>query len=67
MIVDLVLESVTSVLAFKVEHLYSFIILKGESKVENRNQREQQTKLNIMSHYEGLKEESIKSKFDLYP
>ena len=66
-VVGLVPKSITLVLAFKVEHLSSTIILTGESKVEIENQKEKQTDLNIMSHYEGIKEEPIKYIFDLYP
>ena len=49
MSVDSGQENVIPVPTFKVEHSPLSVVIKGESKVEMENQKEQHTKLNIIS------------------
>lgn len=57
----------TQISAFNIENNPSVVILTRESKIETEEQLEKKTKLDMLSHCEGLKEESSKSSLDLYP
>ena len=67
MIIDSILESSKKMSTFNIEQIPSAIVLARKSKMETKEQFEEQGKLDILSHFEGLKEDNSKSSFPLYP
>ena len=66
MIIYPVPESIEKVPSLKIDKIPSTVVLIEQEKLGTKENPKEQSKVDIHSHFEGIREKSIRSSFDLY-